>query len=418
MASTRSVKQHLVGGISSLGRALPPLDGEDLMISHSAGAHLWDAHGRRFIDTAMGFGATLVGHAHPHVVEAVTKALEQGPMPAFAHAREEEAAAALARNTGALDEVVFVNSGTEAVHLACRIARHITGRRRIAKFAAAYDGWHDDVAFGNAGSAAAAMSGNRRSEQGDVVLLRYNDENDLDQLFADQFDIAAILAEPVLANAGMVMPKPGYLARLQETARRHGTLIIADEVLMGFRIANGLAAHQLGLDPDLATVGKVIGSGIAVAAVLGKSAILGDVRNGKIIRAGTYSGNPVSCAAVIATSELLAELDYTALLARGDRLRACIARLGAEANCPLATAGYGSVFSIWFAPSAPTTYEEALAVSRPERSLQLHLALRRNGVVVMPSCFGRLFLSEAHDEASLGEIGDAMGRSLVGFPRS
>ncbi len=417
MASKRGMK-HLVGGISSLGRALPPLDGEDFTVSRSAGAFLWDAQGRRFIDTAMGFGATLVGHAHPLVVEAVTKALEEGPMPAFAHAREEEAAAALARNTYALDEVVFVNSGTEAVHLACRIARHVTGRRRIAKFAAAYDGWHDEVSFGNAGSAAAAMAGNQRSERGDVVLLRYNDEQDLDQLFADYPDIAAVLAEPVLANAGMVLPKPGYLARLQEAARRRGALVIADEVLMGFRIANGLAAHQLGFDPDLATVGKVIGSGIAVAAVLGKNAILGDLRSGKIIRAGTYSGNPVACAAVIATAELLAQLDYTALLMRGDRLRARIAHLGEEAGRPLTTAGYGSVFTVWFTSTAPATYEGVLTHSRPDLSLQLHLAMRQNGVVMMPSCFGRLFLSEAHDDAIVAEIGDAVQRSLAGFPRS
>lgn len=412
------MKQHLVGGISSLGRALPPLDGQDFIVAKSSGPYLWNGNGRRYIDTAMAMGATLVGHAHPHVIEAVAKALELGPMPGFAHAREEEAAAALARNTGALDEVVFVNSGSEAVHLACRIARHVTGRRKIAKFAAAYDGWYDEVAFGTAGSPAASMDGNRRPKRGDMVLLRYNDEQDLEQLFADHPDTAAILAEPVLANAGTVLPKPSYLARLQETARRHGALVIADEVLMGFRIANGLAAHQLGLDPDLATVGKVIGSGIAVAAVLGKSAILGDLRSGKINRAGTYSGNPVACAAVIATAELLAQVDYARLLASGDRLRASIRSAGEKAGVPLSTAGYGSVFTIWFNSAVPATYEEALAGSRPDLSLQLHLALRRNGVVTMPSAFGRMFLTPAHDDGVLGHIGDAVARCLSELARS
>lgn len=406
------MKQHLVGGISSLGRVLPPLDGQNITIARARGAELWDNSGRRFIDTVLGFGATVIGHSHPHVVLAVTRALEDGSMPAFAHAREEEAAAALVRHTGALDEAIFVNSGSEAVHLASRIARRLTGRKRIAKFAAAYDGWYDEVAFGNAGSATAAMSGNSRPEQGDVVLLRYNDEADIDQLFADYSDIAAVIAEPVLANAGMVLPDPAYLQKLQAAARRNGALFIADEVLMGFRIQNGLTSHYLGLDPDLATVGKAIGSGMAVAAVIGRGALFDEVRSGKIVRAGTYSGNPVACAAVIATSELLETLDYPSLLARGNGLRQMIAYHGTRIGLPVSTAGYGSVFTLWFAAEPPKTYAEAAALTRPDLTLKLHLALRRKGLMIMPFPFGRLFLSDAHTSEILSETADLLAAGL------
>src|SRR5260221_10257028 len=175
---------HLVGGISSAGRALPDLDGVPFLVARSHGPYVWDRQGRRYVDTAMGFGATLLGHGDAGVMRSVADALDDGPLPALAHALEEEAAAALARTTGSLSRVVFVNTGSEAVHLACRIARRATGRPRIAKFAAGYDGWYDDVAFGNPGSVEAAMPANRPPASDRTVLLRYNDESDVDSLFA------------------------------------------------------------------------------------------------------------------------------------------------------------------------------------------------------------------------------------------
>lgn len=395
---------HLVGGISSAGRALPVLDDEPFLVARSAGPYLWDTAGRRYVDTALGFGATILGHAHPRVVEAVRGALERGPMPAFAHALEETAAAALAARTGPLSRVVFTNSGSEAVHLACRIARTITGRGRIAKFAAGYDGWYDDVAFGNAGSGEATMRLNERPATARTTLLRYNDPADVDQLFADDPDVAAVLVEPVLANAGCITPAPGYLAHLQAVARRHGALVIADEVLMGFRLAAGLTSHVFGLDPDLATVGKAIGSGIGVAAVVGRAGLMAAVEEGRVIRAGTYSGNPIATAAVAATMEILADADYSALLARGDRLRAAAIAALEGAGRAVTAAGYGSVFTLWFTPAPPTDYAVALAAAAPDLTRRLHAALWRAGVVTMPSPFGRLYLSFAHDDAVVAEM--------------
>ena len=398
---------HLVGGISSLARALPVLDGKALSITRSQGPWMWDAEGRRYVDTAMGFGGTVLGHAPPEVMEAASKALRDNPLPAFAHPGEEEAAAALAAHTGPLDRVLFVNSGSEAVHLACRAARVVTGRRRIAKMAGGFDGWLDDVAFGMAGGAESAFPGNARPETDRVSLLRFNDAEDAERLFAEQDDIAAVLVEPVLANAGCLMPSAGYLAQLQAIARRHGALLIMDEVLMGFRLHAGLTAHALGLDPDIVTLGKAIGSGVPVAAVAAREPILRAFAEGRALRGGTYSGNPVACAAVTATMALLDRADYPALLARGDALRTAIVAAFAKAGAAVSTLGYGDVFSLWAAAEPPLDYEASRQLLRPQWSAALHLALRREGVLVMPAAYGRLYLTFSHDEEAMGLLAQA-----------
>jgi len=398
---------HLVGAVSSAARLLPPLDGQVLTVARSAGPWIWDSEGRRYADTALGFGGTVLGHAPAPVVEAVTQALRDGPLPAFAHAREEAAAAAIAAHAGPLDQVLFVSTGSEAVHLACRAARVATGRTRIAKMAGGFDGWLDDVAFGGAGAAESSFPGNARPETDRVSLLRFNDAEDAERLFAERDDIAAVLVEPVLANAGCVMPAPGYLLQLQAIARRHGALLIADEVLMGFRLHAGLTAHAMGLDPDLATLGKAIGSGIAVAAVAGRPEIMRAFADGSAVRAGTYSGNPLACAAVTATMDMLDAADYPALLARGEALRAAIVEAFAARGQAVSTSGHGDVFTLWPAAEPPRDYADARRLLRPDWSAALHAELRRRGVLVMPSGYGRLFLSFAHDQAVLDGMAEA-----------
>lgn len=407
---------HLVGGISSAGRAVPPLDGRPLLIERAEGPWLWDRDGRRYIDTALGFGATVLGHGPAEVVAATTAAIRSGSMPAFAHAGEEEAAAALAALVAPLTSVVFTSTGSEAVHLAARIARAATGRGLVAKMAAGYDGWYDDVTLGQAGSPEALMRANSRPQRGRTLLLRYNDFEDVERLFAECDDVAAVLIEPMLANAGCVPAAPGYLAHVAEVARRHGALVIADEVLMGFRTRAGLTAPAGGLEPDLATVGKAIGSGFAVAAVVGRPEIM-RAAEGAGVRAGTYSGNPVATAAVVATLGRLARADYPALLARGDRLRTAIVAAFAATGRTVSTAGFGTVFTLWFAPRPPASYAEAAAMADPALTLQWHLALRRRGVLAMPFPFGRLYLSFAHDDAVCAELAaivDGVAAALAG----
>lgn len=399
--------RHLVGGISSAGRALPPIDGRPLLIERAEGPWLWDDQGRRYIDTALGFGATLLGHGPAPVVAATTAAIRGGSMPAFAHRGEEEAAAVLATATAPLTSVIFTSTGSEAVHLAARIARAATGRSFIAKMAAGYDGWYDDVILGQAGSTEALMRANTRPHRGRTILLRYNDFEDVERLFAESDDVAAVLLEPMLANAGCIPAAPGYLAHVAEVARQHGAVLIADEVLMGFRLRCGLASPGEGLVPDLATVGKAIGSGFAVAAVVGRPGIM-QAAEVAGMRAGTYSGNPVATAAVTSTLNLLATADYPALISRGERLRTAAAGAFAGTGRHVSTSGVGTVFTLWFAPRPPTTYAEAADLADPELTLRWHTALRRRGVLTMPFPYGRFFLSFAHDDAVCAELAQIM----------
>ncbi|MED5608374.1 aminotransferase class III-fold pyridoxal phosphate-dependent enzyme [Pseudomonas sp. JH-2] len=395
---------HLVGDVSSAARILPDLDGEKLFIQRGRGAYLWDDRGRRYIDTALGFGAVLLGHSEPAVIEAVGAALQDAAAPSWAHVREHAAADCLARHGGALDKVIFTNSGSEAVHLACRAARAHTGRPRIAKMAAGFDGWFDEVTLGNVGSAEATFAPGQRPASERMTLLRYNDFDDVERLFAEHRDIAAVLLEPMLANAGCIMAAPGYLAHVQRVAHAHGALVISDEVLMGFRRHPGLSSLYEGLDPDLASVGKAIGNGVPVSAVLGKAHILAGFEEGRVLRGGTFSGNPMACAAVQATLEQLASADYPALTARGDALRTWLVELFERHGLPLATSGYGNVFGLWPAEQAPRDFDEAARVANPAFSKALHLELRRAGLLLMPSPYGRLYLSFAHTDAVVEEM--------------
>jgi len=403
---------YLVGDVSSAARILPDLHGKKLKIVRAKGAYLWDEQGQRYIDTALGFGAVLLGHADEAVNAEIVKALEDGAAPSWAHVREEYAAATLAKYTGDLTKVVFNNSGSEAVHLACRIARAYTGKNKIAKMAAGFDGWLDDMVLGNVTTKAANFKENERPSTAISTLLKFNDFTDIERLFAQQKDIAAVIFEPMLANAGCIMPESGYLQQLQRIVHAHGALLISDEVLMGFRLHAGLAAHWLGLQPDLATVGKAIGNGIAVSAVVGKADIMQLVENNQVLRGGTFSGNPIACAAVASVLPKLAACDYQNLLERGEYLQQEIAKLFGGIGIDIATNGYGSVFSLWPCKKAPATYTQALQVVNPDFSLALHLALREQGLLVMPSAWGRLYLSMAHDESVIEQIKAAFARAL------
>lgn len=400
--------RNLVGDVSSAARILPPLDGQSLFIRNGKGPCLWDDKGQRFIDTALGFGAVLLGHANAEVNARVAEALADSASPSWAHVREHAAASALAAHTGALSKVIFTNSGSEAVHLACRAARAYTGRGRIAKMAAGFDGWFDDVSFGNVGSPQAAFADGQRPATPRTTLLRFNDFDDVERLFAEDHDIAAVILEPMLANAGCIMAAPGYLEHVQAVARRHGALLISDEVLMGFRLYPGLASLQAGLDPDIASVGKAIGNGVPVSAIVGKPHILAGFEEGRVLRGGTFSGNPLACAAVLSTLEHLDNADYAQLIARGESLRSAVQSIFSAQGITVSTSGYGNVFAVWPSERAPATYEEALEFGDAQFSQALHLALRAAGVLVMPSPYGRIYLSFEHSDEIVEEMKGAL----------
>ena len=392
----------LPGGISSTIRRLPDLDGSPFMVSHARGAYVYQAGGPKLVDFAMAMGATILGHAHPAVVEACTRALEQGSMPGFTHAREEQAAAALVRNSGRLTRATFLTTGSEAVHLACRIARKATGREVIAKIAAGFDGWYDELAFGWSGAPETDLDGDR-PVRGEMTLLRWNDVADLEALLAARHDVAAVLIEPMLANAGSLVAEPGYLEKVSETCRKHGVMVIADEVLMGLRLHPGPTSHRVGLDPDLVTFGKAVGSGLPVAAVIGSDDAFTVIADGRAMRAGTYHGNPLVTSAVLATFDVLGAADYGALMARGHALREGIVQSFARHGLETVTSGFDSVFSLWFSAKAPTRYAPAKKLAKHDIARELHLELRRQGILTIPGlgAWGRLFMSFAHTDSDI-----------------
>lgn len=404
---------NLVGDVSSAARILPDLNGEKLFIRKGKGACLEDADGRRYIDTALGFGAVLLGHANDRVNMAVSEALGDSAAPSWAHVREHGAATALASHTGELSKVIFTNSGSEAVHLACRAARAYTGRGKIAKMAGGFDGWFDDVSYGNVSSTEAGFEDGQRPSTERTTLLRYNDFDDVERLFAEDPDIAAVVLEPMLANAGCIMALPGYLKHVQEIAHQHGALVICDEVLMGFRLYAGLAGVLEGLDPDLASVGKAIGNGVPVSAVVGKPHILAGFEEGRVIRGGTFSGNPMACAAVTSTLAQLDTADYEALMARGNHLRQAIESLFKAHGVTITTSGYGNVFGIWLGATAPGTYEQAARAANPRFTLALHLALREAGLLMMPSPYGRIYISFEHTDSVIEEMKNAFAQAAA-----
>lgn len=404
---------NLVGDVSSAARILPDLKGEKLFIRNGKGAYLWDDQGRQYIDTALGFGAVLLGHSNDAVNAAVVQALSDSAAPSWAHVREHGAATALANHTGELSKVIFTNSGSEAVHLACRAARAYTGRGRIAKMAAGFDGWFDDISYGNVTSTEASFSDGKRPSTERTTLLRFNDFDDVERLFAEDSNIAAVILEPMLANAGCIMALPGYLKHVQDVAHRHGALVISDEVLMGFRLYPGLAALQEGLDPDIASVGKAIGNGVPVSAVVAKPHIFAGFEEGRVIRGGTFSGNPMACAAVVTTLAQLDSVDYPQLIARGDALRNAIESIFKSHGITVSTSGYGNVFGIWLGAVVPSTYEQAAQIANPSFTKALHLALREAGVLIMPSPYGRLYISFDHTDHVIEEIKTAFEHAAV-----
>jgi glutamate-1-semialdehyde 2,1-aminomutase len=300
--------------------------------------------------------------------------------------------------------VIFTNSGSEAVHLACRAARAYTSRGKIAKMAAGFDGWFDDVSHGNVTSKEASFQDGKRPSTERTTLIRYNDFADVERLFEEDNDIAAVILEPMLANAGCIMPLPGYLKHVQDIAHKHGALVICDEVLMGFRLYAGLAGLREGLSPDIASVGKAIGNGVPVSAIVGKPHILAGFEEGRVLRGGTFSGNPLACAAMTSTLTQLDNSDYEQLIQRGNDLRIAIETIFELHGVIISTSGYGNVFGVWLGMTTPVTYEQAVEIANPAFTKALHLALREAGVLIMPSAYGRIYISFEHNSIVIEEM--------------
>jgi glutamate-1-semialdehyde 2,1-aminomutase len=414
-AAARNV---MPGGVNSPVRAFRGVGGTPVFVDSGAGSRFTDVDGNTFIDYVLSWGPLILGHAHPKVVEATTAALRKGTSFGAPTMAETTLAEMIIERVPAVEMVRLVSSGTEATMSALRLARAATGRDRIVKFAGCYHG-HGDMLLVQAGSGVATLGlpdspGVPKGATQDTLVATYNDLESVQALFdAHGVEIAGVIVEPVAGNMGMVEPAEGFLEGLREITRRHGALLLFDEVMTGFRVAPGGAVERYGIDPDIVTFGKVVGGGFPLAAYAGKREIMEHVAPaGTMYQAGTLSGNPVATAAGIATLEALMEKGvWQAAADRATQLVDGLRRAAAEAGVPAQVGAVGTMAGIFFKDAPVTNYEES-AVDDGGRYTALFQGLLRRGVYFAPSRYEALFLSSAHTEDDVATTVDAAAEAL------
>jgi len=413
-------RQLMPGGVNSPVRAFKSVGGEPFFTDRADGAYLWDVEGKRYIDYVGSWGPMVAGHNHPKVRAAVENAARAGlsfgtPCPA-----EVTMAETITRLVPSLEMVRMVNSGTEATMAAIRVARGHTGREKIVKFEGCYHG-HGDAFLVKAGSGALTFGvptspGVPKALADLTLTLPYNDLDAARELFAEVGDqIAGLIIEPVAGNMNCIPPRAGYLQGLRELCSRHGTVLIFDEVMTGFRVALGGAQQLYGITPDLSTFGKIIGGGMPVGAYGGKREIMEKVApSGPIYQAGTLSGNPVAMAAGLAMLELIQAPGFYAELERKTHLLADGLRaVAADAGVPLNTNAVCGMFGLFFTSVKVETYTQATACDVPAFNRFFHAMLER-GVYLAPSAFEAGFTSLAHSEQ---DIADTLQAAREAFRR-
>ena len=408
------------GGVSSPVRAFRAVGGSPLFIARGAGAEVWDADGRSYLDFVGSWGPLIAGHAHPAVVAAITAAVTRGTTYGAPCVAEVELAERVVQAYPAAEQVRFVSSGTEAVMSAIRVARAFTGRDTIVKFAGCYHG-HADHLLVAAGSGLATFG--RPSSAGVpeaftacTRVLPLDDEAALEALFAqDGARIAAVIIEPVPANHGLLLQRPEFLRALRRLTQSHGALLIFDEVISGFRLARGGAAEVLGIKPDLATFGKVIGGGMPVGAFGGARRIMARLApEGDTYQAGTLSGNPVAMAAGLATLDVLErESGWRRLEMRGAELEQLLRPVLSRAPFPLHLVRSGSLFWISLHEGGAPRTAAALDERATARFAALFHAMLARGVYLPPSAYEACFLSLAHTSAHLERLAAALADTLA-----
>jgi glutamate-1-semialdehyde 2,1-aminomutase len=400
-------RKIIPGGVNSPVRAFGAVGGTPRFFARAAGAHLWDVDGKRYVDYVGSWGPMVAGHSHPAVVAAVQDAAASALSFGAPTQAEVELAETLCRLVPSLESVRLVSSGTEATMTAIRLARGFTGRSMIVKFEGCYHG-HADALLVKAGSGALTF-GNPSSAgvPAEVVahtaVLSYNDVPGVKKFFSQNGkSIAAVIVEPVAGNMNLVLPAPGFLEALREECTRHGAILILDEVMTGFRVALGGAQARFGIDPDLTTLGKVIGGGLPVGALGGRREIMEKLAPlGPVYQAGTLSGNPVAVAAGLATLKLVEQPGFQEKIESTTRL--LVEGLVAEAKkagIAFSAQSIGSMFGLYFRADAPRDFAEVMQCDKERFNRFFHAMLER-GVYLAPSAYEAGFVSAAHGSAEI-----------------
>jgi glutamate-1-semialdehyde 2,1-aminomutase len=395
------------GGVASPVRAFGAVGGTPPFIDRGEGPYLWDVDGRRYIDYVGSWGPLIVGHAHPDVLAAVQQAAARGLSFGAPTAVEVELAEQVCRLIPAIEQLRFVNSGTEATMSAIRLARGFTGRSQIIKFEGCYHG-HADALLVKAGSGALTFgqpssAGVPPETAAETVVLPYNDSAAAERTFArDGSKIAAVIVEPVAGNMNLVAPDPAFLDMLRAQCTRHGTLLIFDEVMTGFRVARGGAQALYHITPDLVTLGKVIGGGMPVGAFGGRRDVMAHIAPlGPVYQAGTLSGNPIAMAAGLATLKLIqADGFYDDLARIAKRLADGLAAAAREAGVAFSAQAIGGMFGLYFRDTPPRSYAEAMECDTAAFGRFFH-AMLDEGIYLAPSAYEAGFVSAAHRESDI-----------------
>ncbi|HEY4978096.1 MAG TPA: glutamate-1-semialdehyde 2,1-aminomutase [Candidatus Acidoferrum sp.] len=397
----------LVGGVNSPVRAFRSVGGEPLIVERGNAQHLYDADGNELLDYVCSWGAMLLGHAHPAVAAAIADQAQKGTSFGVTTELEVDLATLITQAIPFLEKVRFVSSGTEATMSAVRLARGVTKRDFILKFAGCYHG-HADSFLSQAGSGLATLGiaecpGVPQALAELTLNVPYNDLEGVEREFAKHKDkIACVIVEPVAANMGVVLPCEGFLQGLREITRKNGALLIMDEVITGFRLKYGSAQDVLGVQGDLTTMGKIIGGGVPVAAYGGSAELMNNVAPlGPVYQAGTLAGNPLAMQAGIATLHALRKPGlYEGIEALTRKLGAGFRTALTEAGIKARINGFGSLSTLFFTSNAVTNYEEARTSNTKMYGAFFREMLNR-GIFLAPSQFEAAFVSACHTEADI-----------------
>ena len=397
----RAVKL-MPGGVNSPVRAFGAVGAEPVYIDHASGSKLYSSEGNEYIDYMMSWGPLILGHANMSITSAITEAAVKGTSFGANHRDEIRLAELITNNMPTIEMLRLVNSGTEATMSALRLARAVTGREKVVKFKGCYHG-HSDSFLISAGSGALTYGipsspGVTKGAAQDTLLADYNDIESVKKCFEfNKGNIAAVIVEPVAGNMGLVPPVEGFLAGIREECDKHGALLIFDEVITGFRLGLGGAAEMFGVEPDITTLGKIIGGGLPVGAYGGKKDLLEQVSpSGGVYQAGTLSGNPLACAAGIKMLEILTEEKPYELL--GKMCQALVSIMEeniSESGVRACINRVGSAFTIFFGVDSVAGYDDAMAADTEMFAAYFRGMLER-GIYIPPAQYEANFLSTAH----------------------